>query len=599
MAKDSPLIPAVAYIRKSSKGVRKGKQKQEKSLQQQREEVFKHAHGRFRILRWYEDEGISGWKRDAARPGFARMLADANDRHDFRAIICDDMDRFSRADVRKVFRDIDDLAEAGVDLICSVKGEEFRIHDATDPGMMHSLVASAMANHEFSRRMSRRITLARRNRAAEGKRSGGPPPYGLEDDGAAGLRHGDPAKLDIVRWLYDHFVNQLRSLHWLANMLNARKVPGPGGSRWFQRSVRIILRQPAYRGDFHFNRSHRGQFHGIDAQGEVVEAGRLNGGRKVFSRSGCYQPVVDPALWDRAQQRLDILAADRSRRNRSGEYALTGVLVCDHCGSHMHGVQQLRPDGKRSPTVYKCSGKERARPCFAPQVRESAIVPFILETLQEEVIESGLMDGIIPELPMPPEHLTQAHRQRAKERERTQARRDKLAAQLDRAERNLLLADDDATFKRLHGHLVTMQDELDQLEAELALDLPTDGPTDEEREALRRWWDAWSKDAIRIPTKFRADTGEWLDTTYPVDPAAANAALMAVGAEFRLRFRSEQVPTRAGGTRRRNVLVAGRFKLGQSQDKLPQSVLDTTGCCRFPTTGRVAAGRRRRRRRSS
>ena len=50
------LPPAVAYVRKSTKGERQSggqrRQRQEKSIEQQREEVLKHAKGRFRIVRW-------------------------------------------------------------------------------------------------------------------------------------------------------------------------------------------------------------------------------------------------------------------------------------------------------------------------------------------------------------------------------------------------------------------------------------------------------------------------------------------------------------------------------------------------------------------
>jgi hypothetical protein len=60
---NTKLVPAVAFLRKSTKGLRKGQQKQEKSIAQQRTEIIKLGNGRFRIVGWSEDEGISGWKR--------------------------------------------------------------------------------------------------------------------------------------------------------------------------------------------------------------------------------------------------------------------------------------------------------------------------------------------------------------------------------------------------------------------------------------------------------------------------------------------------------------------------------------------------------
>jgi DNA invertase Pin-like site-specific DNA recombinase len=78
MSKDQSLIPAVGYLRKSTKGLKAdGSEKQEKSIEDQTEDILKHAKGRFKIIRWYKDPGVSGWKREAARPDFAKMLADA------------------------------------------------------------------------------------------------------------------------------------------------------------------------------------------------------------------------------------------------------------------------------------------------------------------------------------------------------------------------------------------------------------------------------------------------------------------------------------------------------------------------------------------
>src|SRR5262249_39132211 len=157
-----------------------------------------------------------------------------------------------RASWRKAVRDIDDLAEAGVQVISCVKDGDFRIADEHDAGEAHRLIAIAMANHEFCRKLSRRVTLARRTAAEEGKRTGAPGPYGRVSDGAGGLKHGEPAKAEVVRWLFDQFGNHARSLGWLAGDLNRRQVPPPAGKAWYAKSVGLLLRQRNYRGDFGF-----------------------------------------------------------------------------------------------------------------------------------------------------------------------------------------------------------------------------------------------------------------------------------------------------------------------------------------------------------
>jgi site-specific DNA recombinase len=88
-----------------------GRERQEKSITQQRREVENLAkeHG-YKIVREYDDQGISGWKRGDDRPGFQRMIQDARNKRDFQAVLCDDLDRVSRSEVMTAFSDLSGLA---------------------------------------------------------------------------------------------------------------------------------------------------------------------------------------------------------------------------------------------------------------------------------------------------------------------------------------------------------------------------------------------------------------------------------------------------------------------------------------------------------
>jgi DNA invertase Pin-like site-specific DNA recombinase len=588
---DQDVIPAVAYLRKSDKGKRldrKGqqRQKQEKSIEQQREEVIKLAQRRgFDIIRWYEDEGISGWKRDAARPGFAQMLADARNRRDVQAIVTDDANRFSRASWRKCVRDVDDLADAGIEVISCVKDGDFRIADENDPGEAHRLVAVAMANHEYCRRLSRRITLARRNAAEDGKRSGGHAPYGLADDGAGGLAHGDAAQLAVVRWLFDQFGNHLRSVGWLTGDLNRRKVPSPAGRVWNKTTVSILLRQPAYRGDFQFNIDPRGQFFGIDAEGEVVERAKLDGQGRIFKCVGVYAPVVEPALFDRVQERLATLKADPSRRQRAG-YALTGVLICDHCGCPLYGAQTMRRRGQRSPTTYRCNGVGwyGKGACKHYQIRESAILPFVLRILSEEVAD------VMDMLSRPPDDLVSPHRERAARQAQLLQERQQLVEDIDTAEDNLLHLRDARTRRSLDAKVSAMRDRLEQLDRELATATASQRLTNEEIAALNAWWVDFEATAVSMPMDpdapevivYNLNPYEDEPQRLLVAPLKVNDALLQLGCEVRLRWREEKYTSmrykvrgkddkmhqRGGLPKVRYVLAGGRFRLGRQKGTL-------------------------------
>jgi DNA invertase Pin-like site-specific DNA recombinase len=586
-----PLIPAVGYLRKSTKGERKSatgerRQKQEKSLPQQREEIIKLARGRYEIVKWFEDEGISGWKRGAKRPDFQRMIEEASSLG-AQAILCDNIDRFSRATYDDVQEDAGSLRKAGVRWIVTASHGEFDLGHRNDIAEIIKFAAAVWAAHEYSRNLGRRIARARRDAAEEGKRTGGAAPYGLANDGEGGLKHGDPDRAEVVRWLFDQFGNHRGSLNGMAGDLNRRGVPGPSGGPWYPKTIALLLRQRAYRGDFLFNRDHRGQFFGIDAKGEVVEHDELNVAGKVFDRSGAYESLVEPALFDKVQRRLDALAGDAGRRNRK-DYALTGVLVCDHCGLPMFATRVKRKNGRRSPTVYRCNGNSRfgLGTCKQYQIREDAILPFVLQTLGEEIADLTSLYGT------PPEELRSPQKERAEQHEKMKAGRDKLAGQIERAEENLLFVEDSRTRKSLDARISTMRDELDRLDAELAAEPEGQDHTGERLAALVAWWDEFLAGAITLPTRYWLENpdnpDEHLNLTVAVDPRKVNEALLDLGCEVRLRWKTEKYismtykdkdGTRRGGVERtRHVLDRGRFRLGRQKGEIKGNVADTTAC---------------------
>src|SRR5262245_41372550 len=222
-------------------------------------------------------------------------------------------------------------------------------------GGVFMFAAAVMEAHNFSRNLSRRVTLACRNRAVEGKRNGSKAPYGMVNDGITIdgvwksnglLKPGDSGDVEIVRWLFEKFVEP-KSLRWLSGDLNRRKVPAPNGSvidvkgrgGWSVKTIAYLLRRPCYRGDFTYNHQRVGQFYGIDSDGEVRERLDLDQTKpgKLFSKAGMYKAIVSPELFDRVQERLDRLRDNPRLRKDTGKYALKDVLVCGHCGGKLQG----------------------------------------------------------------------------------------------------------------------------------------------------------------------------------------------------------------------------------------------------------------------
>ena len=197
-------IPAVAYVRMSS-------DKQEASPQQQREEIEALAAGKYRIVRWYQDDGISG-AESAKRVGFLQLIADATERADFAAVLCWDQDRFSRFDPIEANYYWHILSQAGVKIVTATQGEL----DFSDLGGWLTASVTQYGKAQYLRDLSRNVLRARLSNAKQGRWTGNRAPYGYRlEDGK--LLSGDSRKIETVRWIFRQYVETETSLHDLAD----------------------------------------------------------------------------------------------------------------------------------------------------------------------------------------------------------------------------------------------------------------------------------------------------------------------------------------------------------------------------------------------
>jgi len=577
ITKRKKLIPAVGYLRKSTKGEEetkdgKRRQRQEKSIPQQKAEIEKLVAGRYEIVAWYDDPGISGWKRGAKRPGFARMM-DNVERLGAQAIVCDNLDRFSRAEFGEVQADTDKLCQRGVRWIVTASHGTYDLGSKYDIGEILKFVVAAWSACEYSRQLSRRVSLAKRNMAEKGKRAGGRPPYGMRNDGNGGLLHGDPAEVKIVRWIFDQYANFQQSMNAIADALNKdKKVPSPRGSRWSTVTVRGVLMRECYRGDFSYNkRSGGGRFYQVDERGEVIANEESNGTKgKVYRRRKAYKPLVDPKLFDKAQRRLATMSKNRTRRKNQG-YALAGVLVCNHCGRTLIGA---RRNGR---TIYRCTtaSKFGAGACKSYSIPEKAILPFVMRLLGQEITDLREL------LSTPPDELREPNRERTERRDVLERERTELTKRIDQG-MDAAFDFDKRNRKVLNRKIAEMQDRLEAIERELGDTEAGDEYSRDDLDALNAWHDAFMDKAVSVPMAGKGyeayvDLGPMVSHLHQdpdteeaavlMHPLVVNALLHDLGTELRLRWQTETI-TRGGKPANRHILNGGRFRLGQSGGSL-------------------------------
>jgi hypothetical protein len=274
-------------------------------------------------------------------------------------------------------------------------------------------------------------------------------PYGYRYELDAGGRRvrfvpGDSEEIDIVRFIFDGYLNRDLSLEAIVAELNARQVRSPSGcKRWGKTTVHNILTNPAYVGDYVWGKVPQGRYYRCSS-GQVTPAGRgphkaerQPPGKWLVIRDS-HEPLVDRAFFEQVQARL---AANRIRTSPSrkrGTYSLSQLLVCSHCGSPMYGTR--RRSGGRTETVYRCGRNMTDGSCAARVVCERTLLEQLAEALQAELLEPRNRQRLRAA-------LRRQHEQEGGQAERAAAGLRRRLAQLDRdiakAKGNLALLDPD------------------------------------------------------------------------------------------------------------------------------------------------------------
>ena len=340
------LILAVAYYRMSS-------DKQETSIPQQKKRVEAHFGSRYRIVEVYTDQGKSGSKDTDKRTAFLRMIHDLCEGKytgKVKSILCLDLSRFGRLDTLQGAEYKQALRKAKVKLETAVEG---LIDWSTMTGRIVDSVL-AESHHAFARLVGEKGLAGRIAKAKEGKVHGGSTPYGCHklvttDQGEEIVIQrtasfskpkswdgifipGDPDEVKAVEWLYKQFDTRDVSYRQLAIEADAKVFPSPTGTGWRGEFVEEILKNEVYVGDAAIGKKSDGEFF-RHHDGEVKPADAVEGKSQPTVRRDAYKPIIPRKLWNRVQAKIARKRVGKSKPQRDGGYPLTGILVCDHCGS--------------------------------------------------------------------------------------------------------------------------------------------------------------------------------------------------------------------------------------------------------------------------
>ena len=408
------MIDAVGYCRCST-------DKQDESISIQKQEITKYAtkHG-YKIVRWYVDEGIDG--HDESRPGFCQMFKDTEG-GTWRFVIVRNQARFGRFRPATMARYLDELDRYGVQLVTTNKG----IIDVDDLGDFIVSNVEAAGDNKYSKDLSANTIRGQAEKAKNGYSAGQLAPFGydrmyVDETGTPRQRvkngeqfakpktwrvvfvpSDDPELIELIQWVFDSYV-QGTGYASIAAELNRRNIAAPKGGLWHQGTIRAMLKNRIYCGDYRWNHTRQGKFHSRqggetrprrrsetapDKQGRRKHRVYLNDESDWIVSVDAHKPIIDRETWDRAQE---IMAANTVHQN-SGRppvddqhYLLKGLCYCSDCGHKMHGTK-IKRKKKGKTYIYRkyiCSGYS----CKGVCRHNAAHADKLHETVVEEVIKA-------------------------------------------------------------------------------------------------------------------------------------------------------------------------------------------------------------------
>jgi site-specific DNA recombinase len=359
------MMASVGYLRVSKED------REQQTFENQKQLIEAHCrqHG-IPLTEWYLDNDVTGVMPFDLRPEGKRLLAAAR-RQEFDTVIVYKLDRIGR-DTRLILNIISEFADLGIQFVSLKDGDG--IDNSSPNGRLMTTMHAAFASLERDM-ILQRTRDGRERCAAEGTWMGGIVPFGYRRVGERRATRIAPAEelmpgcgmseADVVRWVFRHIAIERGSTISATRKLNELGVPTryalggfsrrkqekpiPSGM-WSSATVYGLLTKPIYKGVATYKRR----------EGEPIE-------QEVPA-------LVDDALWERAQERLQE-NAKYSRRNGKRDYLLRGLLRCAHCG-HAYTGNCGSVDGKPYPR-YGCYSGSGLSPSRARcRVRRLSAEPF-------------------------------------------------------------------------------------------------------------------------------------------------------------------------------------------------------------------------------
>ena len=304
----------------------------------------------------FQDDGISG-RKAANRPEFQKMISLAkSEEHPFEVILVWKFSRFARNQEEAiVYKNL--LKKSNVDVVS--------VSEPIPEGFIGDLVQRIFEwmDEYYSINLSGEVMRGMIQRAMTGGYNGSPPlGYKMED----GKPVINPEQADIVKRIFQMYVDERLSFFDIAKRLNALGCKTKRGGKFQNRTVAYILRNEFYIGKIIWNKMDHA-------------TRQLKDPSEWITMNGDYETFISEEIFNRAQA-IDKATTRKGKTRPTSTYKhwLSGMLVCSSCGGRLVRCYT----NKTGLSSFQCTAYNHGACTTSHMVSESKIKPAILDGLK-------------------------------------------------------------------------------------------------------------------------------------------------------------------------------------------------------------------------
>ncbi|PZD95191.1 hypothetical protein DNH61_11570 [Paenibacillus sambharensis] len=306
------------------------------------------------LFKVYSDPGVSGGS--FKRPGIQMMIKDMKDGK-FDTILIHKLDRLSR-NLGDLYGFMAMINKLEVRLIIAAQGSEEI--DTRSPMGKAFLLFSGIWAEIYLDNLREETLKGLVKKANKGGRHMSRPPLGYTYDPEHNLVIvEDEAKL--VREVYELYLSGM-GRNKIAQHMNSHSRLKEGG-KWDAKAVLTIVSNPTYAGFNHFKPADWDQDKRILTQGD-------------------HEAIIGVDDFEKAKK-MQSRRKSGEMSNNSYEYAYSGILRCNKCGSNFNGnsTKQKLKTGMTIYKGYRCHNNYLYKTCDTPFISETVLNKLVFERI--------------------------------------------------------------------------------------------------------------------------------------------------------------------------------------------------------------------------